>query len=78
MKTIYYTVYYETYDDGSQNGIRQITVYTIENNTPKIFFVVEAYEVDAEGFPEFSNEEEIQTWLDNNGYEDEEFNFVAL
>jgi hypothetical protein len=27
---------------------------------------------------ESSSEEEIQTWLDENGYEDEEFNFTQL
>lgn len=75
-KTLYYTVYYYTYDGVEQNGVREITVYVIEDNTPKTFAQFEAFS--SYGEKEFSDEEEIQTYLDNNGYGDEEFELIEL
>lgn len=75
-KLIYYTVYYDTYDGVEQNGIRQISVYVMEDNTPKTFAEIEAF--NKFGEKEFSDEEEIQMYLDNNGYTDEEFECIEL
>lgn len=75
MKKLYYTVYFETYDGVEQNGVRNITVYTIVKNEPKIFVQFDAFSTDGE--KDFSDEDEIQTYLDNNGY-DQEFEFIEL
>lgn len=73
IKSLYYTVekQLEYIDEvGETNGWKTITVYTIENNLPKQFCQFEAQ-------LENSSEEEIQTYLDNNGF-DSEYNFVLL
>ncbi len=67
MKKLYYTV---CVNHLSSNW-KLITVYTIEDNQPKIFCEIESSK-------ESSDEVEIQTYLDNNGYEDEEFEFEKL
>ena len=77
MKKLYYTVYYERYDEGSLNGIRNIYVYYIEDNTPKLMAYLEAMSDDL-GNHLSTNEEEIQMWLDENGYGDDEYEFEEL
>ena len=77
MKKLYYTVYYERYDEGSLYGIRNIYVYYIEDNTPKLMAYLEAMSDDL-GEPFYTNEEEIQMWLDDNGYGDDEYEFEEL
>lgn len=74
---LYYTVCVETYSDGSPNGIRTLEVYEIENNEPKKFVQLQCSS-DELGEPFYTNEEEIQNWLDDNGYEDKEFEFRLL
>lgn len=70
---LYYTVEKRLLDiDGIEeaDGWKDITVYTIEDNIPKVMCEFEALNGN-------STEEEIQTWLDNEGIE-EEFEFVKL
>lgn len=75
MKTIYFTVDKELNEIDSglfdATGNKTIVVYTIENNQPKIFFELEST-------LEHNTIEEIQWWLDENGYGDEEFNIQDL
>ena len=52
-------------------GWKNIQVYEIANDQPKILFELEAGNDD-------SSEEEIQTWLDNNGFENREYELVWL
>ena len=52
-------------------GWKTIRVYEIIDNQPKLFCEIEALN-------ETSDVEEIQIWLDNNGYEDKEFEFLQL
>ena len=63
MDKLYYTV--KLVED-----LCLITVYYIIDNTPKIFCEIDALE-------DCSIENEIQTYLDNNGYENE-LEFVEL
>lgn len=70
---LYYTVEKRLIDiDGIEegDGWKDITVYTIEDNIPKVMCEFEALNGN-------SIEEEIQTWLDNEEIE-EEFEFVKL
>lgn len=50
-----------------------VTVYTIVDNTPlQVFefeFFISSY---------YGKEESIQSWLDENGYEDFEYEFIRL
>lgn len=76
MNTIlYYTIEYEKelFDNDMYmlTGIKTITVYEILDNIPKLFCSIESY-------LERSSEEEIQYWLDNNGYEDIDYSFELL
>ncbi len=52
-------------------GWKTIQVYEIANDQPKMWFEIEARNDDSSG-------EEIQTWLDNNGFENREYEFVGL
>lgn len=52
-------------------GWKDIQVYTIEDNEPKMFFPLELMNED-------STEEEIQNYLDDNGYGDDEYEFKQL
>lgn len=75
-KTLYYTVAKETQMVGDVEectGWKDLTLYEIRDNQPKLLAEIA---VD-DGSP-FSSEEEIQTWLDENGYEDEDFKFTQL
>lgn len=70
MRQLYYTVYHNVYDDGSKNGLRDIYVYDIVDNTPMLVGHLIA-KSDTDGNYFMGDEEEIQEWLDNNS---EEFN----
>ena len=73
MKKLYYVVDVQLQDiDGIKEttGWKVITCYEIIDNQPKMF-------CDFEAKIETSTEEEIQTYLDNNEY-DEEFEFIQL
>ena len=75
-KNLFYVVEKESYYDVGDNihkltGWKTITVYEIINNQPKIFSTIGAEIAN-------SSENEIQIWLDNNGYGDEEFNLIQL
>ena len=76
MKKLYFVVEVSSYGEGTSNGLRTITVYTIENNKPRIWFELECLSDDL-GFY-FSNEEEIQEWLNDNGYGDAEIEMIQL
>ena len=52
-------------------GVKAISVYEIIESIPKLLCEIET-------FNEVSSENEIQVWLDNNGYEDKQFNFTEL
>ena len=72
---LYYTIEYEKelFDNDMYmlTGIKTITVYEILDNIPKLFCSIESY-------LERSSEEEIQSWLDNNNYEDMDYSFELL
>jgi hypothetical protein len=73
-KKLYYVVTKQLQDFGEfqeTTGWKTITVYEIVDNQPKIFAEIEARNVD-------STEGEIQFYLDNNGYDDEEFELINL
>ena len=73
-KNIYYTTQKQlhTIDTIEETtGWKTIWAYTIENNIPKLWFEIEARN-------DNSTIDEIQTWLDNNGYEDDEFTMFEL
>jgi hypothetical protein len=61
---IYYTI-------EECNGYKNIQVYRIKNNQPKIWFQIEARNY------EYS-ENEIQFWLDNNGFDEMNFEMILL
>ena len=66
MKKLYYTSY-----NRDDKYWRDIYVYEIVNDQPKLWFELEAYE-------STFDEDEIQTWLDNNEFENREYNFYQL
>ena len=74
-KILYYVVEKLTQDVGDDihelTGWKTITVYTIENNKLVKFF-------DIEGENSLNTEDEIQDYLDDNGYGDEDIKFVEL
>lgn len=77
QKKIYFTVKKQLTSIGDNEGIEEtngwkdITVYDIVDGQPKIFAEIEARNED-------SSIEEIQVYLDNNGYEDEDFEIIEL
>lgn len=74
MKKLYYTVekQTETVDTVEEcTGLKTIQVYEMVNNKPNQWF-------DLEVRNDTSSEAEIQRWLDDNGYSDEQFEFVWL
>ena len=75
MRKLYYVVEKQSHDVGDDihelTGWKTITVYEIVDNQPKIFCEIESDITE-------NSEDEIQTYLDNNGYEDEEFEFDQL
>lgn len=66
MKKLFYTIDYRNIEC----GYRSLSVYTIEDNQPKLWFELDGLQ-DDEGFNMYSDEEEIQLWLDNNEFSDE-------
>ena len=73
-KILYYVVQPELEDiDGvaETNGFKYVTVYTIEENTPKEFFCINCVQSE-------NSEEAIQEYLDDNGYGDETFKMIRL
>lgn len=66
MKKLYYTSY-----NRDSKYWRDVYVYEIVNDQPKLWFELEAYN-------STFDEDEIQTWLDNNGFENREYNFYQL
>jgi hypothetical protein len=77
MKKLYYVVTPHFDSSDSLNGIRTIDVYSIENNEPRTFAELESLSDDLGDYFK-SDEEEIQDYLDDNGYGDEEFDFIQL
>ena len=74
MKTLYYTVEKQIINlDGIEEctGWKTITVYEIVLDKPKFWFELDAKNKD-------SSEDEIQEWLDSNGFEDREYEFERL
>ena len=74
MKTLYYTVEKQTTNlDGIEEctGWKTISVYEIVLDKPKLWFELDANNED-------SSEDEIQEWLDSNGFEDREYEFERL
>ena len=76
-KDLYYVVEHHLDETFSCNGVRTIDVYEIVGNVLKTFCSIEA-----SSYPEGDyfrlDEEEIQEWLDENGYADDEYNFHQL
>lgn len=74
-RKLYYVVEKLTTDVGDDihelSGWKTITVHTIENNELKKWF-------DLEGENVLNSQDEIQDYLDDNGYEDEEFEMIEL
>ena len=74
MRELYYTIEKQTQTIDTIEectGWKTIIVYDIVNDTPKIWFEIESRN------DEYS-ENEIQTWLDNNGFENREYSFTEL
>jgi len=75
MSRLYYTIEKQTRtinDIEECTGWKSIIVYEIVNDTPKVWFEIDEARNDS------STENEIQTWLDNNGFEDREYKFIEL
>ena len=73
-RTIYYVVEKELHGiDGFDEvtGNKQIRAYSCEPNGLKEFFTIETTN-------EHNSIEEMQYWLDDNGYEDNEYTFEVL
>lgn len=76
MKNLYYTSY-----NRDDKYWRDIYVYQIVNDQPRLWFELEANDstFDEDEIQTWTfDEDEIQTWLDNNGFEDQEYNFYQL
>lgn len=75
-KKLYYTIEKETIYEADMfeecTGLKTITVYEIENNEPKKFCVLNDVSNSS------NTKEEIQEYLDDNGYGDDEFEFILL
>lgn len=70
-KKLYYTVEKEIEDNEFLTGLKNVTVYEIINNEPKKFFSLDLSLED-------NSKDEIQDYLDDNGYGDDEFEFILL
>lgn len=70
-RKLYYTISFEFDESDSKNGNKTISVYSIENNEPKNFCDIECQNVD-------NSETQIQSYLNDNGYEDESFELILL
>ena len=74
MTILFYTVEKQTQTIDTLEkctGWKNIKVYEIANDQPKMCFELEARNSK-------SNENEIQTWFDNNGFGNREYQFVQL
>lgn len=74
MGKLYYTIEKELQSiDGFEEttGNKTVTVYEIANDTPKEFFTLELVNED-------DSEEEIQDWLDANGFGTRKYEFIIL
>lgn len=72
MKKIYYTTKDESYPNGILTGYRYITVYQIIFNQPKIIGRIETIH------DEDMDIQEIQHYLDEQGFDDLMFKFIKL
>jgi len=73
-KKLYYTVEKQTQTIDTVEectGWKNIQVYEIVLDRPKQWFDIEAKN-------DSSSENEIQTWLDNNGFGDRDYDMVCL
>jgi len=73
-KKLYYVVEKELQgNDGFEEttGNKTITVYEMVNNEPKKF-------TDIDAANDENSQEKIQEYLDDNGYGDDEFEFIQL
>lgn len=76
MMNLYYVEEKETEQDDSfeyTTGNKTITVYDIDTQSMQLVIFCE---IETLNYKE--SELEIQHWLDNNSYEDEEYNLVKL
>ena len=76
MQNLYYVVEKELNQDDSfeySTGNKTITVYDIDTQSMQLVIFCE---IETVNFKE--SESEIQHWLYNNSYGDEEYNFVKL
>lgn len=75
MKKLYYSISIELEELDHQiydvTGLKRITVYNIFNNQPTLLCEIESNIL-------LKSVEEIQTWLDENGFENEEYEFIEL
>ena len=71
-RKLYYTVEKNVSTDGETlDGNKTVTVYDIVDNSPKLFFMLDLVLSD-------NTQDEIQDYLDDNGYGDEDFKFIQL
>ncbi len=73
-KKLYYVVEHEYQDAGEtkeQNGLKSVTMYSIDNNIPTKMGILDLRNED-------NSKESIQDWLNDNGYEDENIELVQL
>jgi hypothetical protein len=68
---IYYTVELGVMDTDYLSGSKDVYAYQIQDNVPKLFF-----EIGIEN--SLNAEAEMQTWLDNNGYENTEYDMERI
>lgn len=77
MKIFYYTVYFETYDGVEQNEIKDLYVYEIENNKPKLLCVTSTSK-DEDFYEDEMIEELVKSGFIDEENEDLEISFVEL
>lgn len=71
-KKLYFVVEKEISSDGETlNGLKTVTVYEIIDNVPKNFCQVD-------GSIEDKSSDLIQMYLDDNGFGDDNFEFIQL
>jgi hypothetical protein len=70
-KKLYYTVEKKE-DDGFLAGVKDIAVYSIIDNTPKPFTMIE------DCLNEVSSIDKIKEYLNDNGFGDDEFELILL
>ena len=74
---LYYTVEKETItidsitDHSGLTGHKTIKIYEIQNDKPKIWFELDVRNED-------SSEDEIQNWLNDNGFGEREYEMLCL